>query len=223
MIWVDIVLSTAILDLLTPKLAESVFEPTFLDKFKTRKNSDQDIVKLKLMNIKAVSEIELGMTLEVPLDYLDFSLPLKSSDVRTFKKSVLSVLENFIPTQKFMETNIKSSVGAQIDAEFIVNDSLKPLPISEYGTRSHDMRDVDLKPLPEGFRRVCLLSLGFKDCLLNDPELVGFNSLVMRLLKRKGFVVMIVSQNDFQPKMTAVNKVVLLQKMIKEVLHNSDL
>ena len=75
------------------------------------------------------------------------------------------------------------------------------------------------KPLPEKSIRLAVQILGFHDCLLGDLKHVsGAVSLQSRLLKARGYKVMLIRYDDVKDKHTQLQKVKILDGKLRSTL-----
>ncbi|GFQ65586.1 FAST kinase domain-containing protein 4 [Trichonephila clavata] len=189
-----------LLKILSPKFYKPIIEPS---------DSQVNITNhLKLLNLKGIlkknyPEGVFGCELHLE----PVKLP-ESSDVQNCRQHVIKILNILIP-KKCLAVNQVSDTGVFIDAEFIINENRKPLPIQGFGTASEG-----LKPVPINSKRFALLVMFQKDYTHWSPGLTGVNMLAINLLKDAGYTVVIVSYDELSRKKTDVEKVKFLSEKL---------
>ncbi|XP_023233363.1 protein TBRG4-like [Centruroides sculpturatus] len=216
-VWLDVVWSLAILKEVSSEHLASVLKPSFYQTEIGNDSYQNNIFRLKLLNVRSVAVIEHPLdpkliTIEKPV--FKFT-QIKKSEERQVSNLVVHALSDFIPIGKYMVVNQDSLMGITIDAEFIVDKNGKPQPIEIYGTRS-GLSNV-CKPLPNNLHRIAVVVWDFKDLTL-DGQLTGINSLYVRLLKKIGYSVVEVPYTEFNNKLNPVKKVQYLQDKIAQAI-----
>ncbi|XP_076336500.1 FAST kinase domain-containing protein 4 isoform X2 [Tachypleus tridentatus] len=217
-VWLDIVWSLAILGRATESHLRSVLSPVFYQPLIGMGTFHSYSCKLKLLNLNTVAMLEI--TTCPPIENepaLEDTTP-PTPDTKSVNNSVLEALNNFVPRGKFMATNLSTTIGCIIDAEFIVNKDGKPQPIAGYGIQAG--LNSDTKPIPADYYRIALLVWDFKDLTMHSQDVTGVNALNVRLLTKLGYTVVQVLHSEFSLLTTTVKKVQYLQQKIADVLHN---
>ncbi|CAL1280318.1 unnamed protein product [Larinioides sclopetarius] len=199
-------------ELLLKVLNPEFYKPLIEDSDTQAKLNNQ----LKLMNLKGILKKnypEFIFGCELFLDPI--KLP-ESSVIERSRKHVVNVLSILISKEKFLSVNQVSDTGTFIDAEFILNQNEKPLPIQDFGLGFREN-----KPLPLGSKRVAILVMFQKDYTHCTKELTGVNALGARLLKIAGYTVIHISYEEFSKAKTDVQKVKFLSDRIKKAVHSS--
>ncbi|XP_067126217.1 FAST kinase domain-containing protein 4-like [Centruroides vittatus] len=216
-VWLDVVWSLAILKEASSEHLASVLKPSFYQTEIENDSYHNNIFRLKLLNVRSVAVVEHPLdpkliTIEKPV--FKFT-QIKKSEERQVSNLVVHALSDFIPIGKYMVVNQDSSMGITIDAEFIIDKKGKPQPIEIYGTRS-GLTNI-CKPLPNNLHRIAVVVWDFKDLTL-DGQLMGINSLYVRLLKKIGYSVVEVPYTEFNNKLNPVKKVQYLQDKIAQAI-----
>ncbi|XP_013793019.1 protein TBRG4-like [Limulus polyphemus] len=220
-VWLDIVWSLAILGRATESHLRSVLSPSFYQPLIGMGTFRSYSSKMKLLNLNAVATLEITTCPPIINEpALEDISPPATPDTKSVNKSVLEALNNFVPRGKFMATNLSTTMGCIIDAEFIVNKDGKPQPIVDYGVQAGF--NSDTKPVPADCYRIALLVWDFKDLTMHSQDVIGVNALNIRLLTKLGYTVVQVLHSEFNLLTTTVKKVQYLQQKIAEVLHNKD-
>ena len=119
--WLVYVWSLSILGCVPLSCVHSVLNQEFYDQLMERTNSEsiqsqnnykQIVAKLKLLNIKAVAEIEMNERIDFKaLPTKDYDLTKREVSVEKFKKSTLEILHSLIPN---VSTNVLTPYGFAI-------------------------------------------------------------------------------------------------------------
>ncbi|KAF8795791.1 FAST kinase domain-containing protein 4-like [Argiope bruennichi] len=212
----NITWSLGILDSVPKGLLLEVLSPEFYKPLVEHSDIQTKVSnQLKLLNLKGIlkknyPEFIFGCDL-----FLDpIKLP-ESSVIEKSRQHVVNVLSILIPKEKFLSVNQVSDTGIFIDAEFILNEKEKPLPIQEFGLGFRES-----KPIPDGCKRVAILVMFQKDFTHCSRELTGVNALGTRLLKNAGYTVIYIPYEEFSKTKTDVQKVKFLSDKIKKALHS---
>jgi hypothetical protein len=114
--WLSYVWSLAILGNAPFSHISSVLNNEFCDQLlNNSKNFEAVIIKLKLLNIKAVAEIEMGKKINCPNCLKsDFEMPKKQNEIEIFQNSIIDSLNSFMPKGKYMTTNLRTPLGFAI-------------------------------------------------------------------------------------------------------------
>jgi hypothetical protein len=215
-LWLNFVWSLAVLQKLTPYHAKSVVNLKFMERLLSSvEPGKHPFITQKVLRIKTVAEIELKQSME-PLPLLrGMELPSKAPLVQNLDTVIIETLNNFL-SPKYMESNLRTPLGIFITGEFIINKALVPLPLSEYGVMRGD-HFQRVKPLPVGYKRVAIITTGFKDYLLHESRLTGDAALVVRILKKQGYSPVVINQNEFLVNSTAIRRVQNIQQTLKQL------
>lgn len=214
-VWLDVVWSLAILNITDKDMLLKVLSSDFYKLLIESSGFQVATNKLKLMNLKAVlknSHPECIFGCDLFIDPLEVP---ESSEIQNNRKHVLKVLSNFVPEDKYLCTSQNTDLGIFIDAEFIMDKNLKPLPLTEYGIFA---KVTDTKPLPIGAQRIALLILFFKDFTLCSTSKTGFNDLAIRLLFSQGYTAVPISFDEFMRNNTEVKKTKYLFQKIQSIV-----
>jgi hypothetical protein len=143
-----------------------------------------------------------------------FEPPPRSQDCLSFSKNVTDTLNFFIPQGSHMELGIRTNLGFTIDARFVISADMKTLALDK-------VPSLPSLLVPQGLHRVNVLTASFRHTLLNDPsQAAGQLKMYARIVREVlGETVVVVAPDPFSSKNDAVQKVSLLQKLIKEAIY----
>ncbi|GBN68614.1 FAST kinase domain-containing protein 4 [Araneus ventricosus] len=194
--------SLGILDSVPKELLLKVLNPEFYKPLIEHSDIHSKVsYQLKLMNLKGIlkkNHPEFIFGCELFLDPI--KLP-ESSVIGRSRQHVINVLSILISKEKFLSVNQVSDTGVFIDAEFILNEKEKPLPIQDFGLGFREK-----KPIPDGSKRVAILVMFQKDYTHCSRRLTGVNALGARLLKNAGYTVVHIPYEEFSKSKTDVEK-----------------
>ncbi|GFT30255.1 FAST kinase domain-containing protein 4 [Nephila pilipes] len=166
--------------------------------------------QLKLLNLKGIlmknyPDCVFGCELHLEPKKLPESVIIENS-----RQHVVKILSILVPKKKYLAVNQVSDTGVFIDAEFIINEKERPLPIEEFGTASKE-----LKCLPTNSKRIAIIVMFPKDFTHCLKGLTGVNMLATKLLTGAAYTVVTVPYDEFSRKKTDVEKVKYLSEKLK--------
>ena len=135
--------------------------------------------------------------------------PSRSQDCISFCKSVTDHLNYFVPKGSHMELGVKTNMGFNIDARFVISSDLKALSLEKVSS------------IPQGYHRINVLTASFRQTLLNHPTRpTGQVKMAAQLIKEVlGETVVVVTPTPFFSKNDSVQKVSFLQTLIKDAIY----
>ncbi|PVD37322.1 hypothetical protein C0Q70_04321 [Pomacea canaliculata] len=178
-LWLDVVWSLAVLKLLNANLAASVLTEDFWGSLPVS-DSFQSIVnftKINNINIAAKYEIQGYTGPYLPDTFCPSDAKLLLRSERKAAEKVISALLHMAPRDSYAILDATVEGGYVIDAEFFVDDSGEPQPLTKVGKSSSLLH------------RVALKVLDFPDLTLPDLEMTGLHAMEARHLSYQGFTV----------------------------------
>ena len=185
---------------------------------------------MTLLNINAAAKyLPLGyngptLDLASKPDLLERKIATSSSKL-SLNKVIFEAFHSLASPPNFLWQDINTTMGFAIDAETVFDaKTAKPLgPIKELGLLGRQsFLSENLPPekaLPEGAKRVAILVVSYNESLTgNKAPLSGITDLKMRLLKARGYNVMLIKYDDLSPKLQKLQKVKLLEAKLRSVL-----
>ena len=161
---------------------------------------------MKLLNINAAAKLLIpdykGSTLSVQDDALmkDIKISPGLGKVQ-YNKSVLEAFSTLFPPPRLSNLEVNTLLGFVAEAEAVLDADGRPLAVEEfsdgYGAKTPS------KPLPDGGRKLSLVTASFQDCLLGG-QLSGVTSLNVRLLEALGHEVLVVNYTQWPVRDTLV-------------------
>ena len=128
-------------------------------------------------------------------------------------QSVLEAFSTLCPPTRVSSLNVNTMLGFSVEAEWVLDKDGKPLNISDHRSSFCEAGD---KTLPEGAKRLALVTAGFQDCLLGG-QLTGMTSLNVRLLEAMGYTVLVIKYSDWPSAEKLVVRVKYLDDIMKRV------
>ncbi|NXN42608.1 FAKD4 protein, partial [Rhinoptilus africanus] len=189
----DLVWSLCVLQQARAPYLQRVLAP----QFHTRIRGDQSLkaqnLRLKLMHINAAARLESP-------DYRGPFLPAEmlsavepaGEKVTLLQSSLREALAGVLGSRDNGRFDVRTIYGWQIDAEMVVNNENKPLPLKDFAA-PHLLRSEGTKPLPPGARRVAFLRWEFPNFSNRSKDLLGRYAMARRHVQAAGFLVVDVS------------------------------
>ena len=118
-------------------------------------------------------------------------------------QSVLEAVRTLCPEPKYSSLNVNTLLGFVTEADIVLNERAQPLPVGEFS--NHFGQKEPTKPLPEGAKRVAVISASFLDCLLGG-ELGGGTAFNIKLLEAVGYDVLLVKYTDWPSSQNQVSR-----------------
>ena len=145
-----------------------------------------------------------GPTVTVEEDALIKDVKISPSSAKLqFNQTVLEAVRTLCPDPKYSSLNVNTLLGFVAEADIVLNDKAQPLAVADYS--NHFGHKEPAKPLPEGSKRLAVLSASFQDCLLGG-ELSGLTAFNVRLLEAAGYQVLLVKHTDWTPSQNQVSR-----------------
>ena len=150
--------------------------------------------------------------------------PMVSGNQVNLTKVVMDTFHSLASPPNFLWADINTLMGFLVDAEAVFEVSTsKPVgPIQELsllGRESMPENSAPGKPIPDGAKRVAVLSVTFSEALFGTHDrLSGLTNLKKRLLEARGYSVLIVSQNEFGLLKQKLPKVKLLSAKLNALM-----
>ena len=120
-----------------------------------------------------------------------------------YNKSVLEAFSTLFPPPRLSNLEVNTLMGFVAEAEAVLDADGRPLTVQEfsdgYGAKAPS------KPLPDGGRRLTLVTASFQDCLLGG-QMSGVTSLYVRLLEAMGHEVLVVNYTQWPVRDTLVSR-----------------
>jgi len=210
MVWLDVVWAMVALDLANHSHLDSVLNSSFHNLLLYSGENKNMGASIKLLNINAAAKLlhpdYRGPVLNVEEDPLLRDLKISPGLAKVqLRQKVLEAFASIAPPPRFLNLDVNSLLGCQIDGELVCDTKGSPLPV------------VELTTLPEGTSKVALMVASFQDCLINGSE-AGATALNVRLLQADGYKVMMVRHDMLQPDMTVVARVKFLELVLQNAL-----
>jgi len=210
MVWLDVVWAMVALDLANHSHLDSVLNSNFHNLLLYSGENKNLGASIKLLNINAAAKLlhpeYKGPVLNVEEDPLLRDLKISPGLAKVqLRQKVLEAFASIAPPPRFLNLDVNSLLGCQIDGELVCDTKGSPLPV------------VELNTLPEGASKVALMVASFQDCLINGSE-AGSTALNIRLLQADGYKVMMVRHDMLQPDMTVVARVKFLELVLQNAL-----
>ncbi|NXV12004.1 FAKD4 protein, partial [Cepphus grylle] len=189
----DLVWSLCVLQQAKAPYLQRVLAP----KFHARIRGDQSLkaqnLRLKLIHINAAAKLESpdyrGPFL--PAEMLNVAEPA-GEKVTLLQSSLREALAGVLGSRDNGRFDVRTIYGWQIDAEMVVNNENKPLPLKDFAA-PHLLRSEGTKPLPPGARRVAFLRWEFPNFSNRSKDLLGRYVMARRHIQAAGFLVVDVS------------------------------
>lgn len=219
-VWLDTVWSLTVLGKVTHNQLQSVLNSNFYNVILYQSSSKQIGNTLKVLNINAAAKLLIqdytGSTLSVEDDALMKNIKVYPGVAKVqYNKSVLEAFSTLFPPPRLSNLEVNTLMGFVAEAEAVLDADGRPLTVQEfsdgYGAKAPS------KPLPEGGRRLTLVTASFQDCLLGG-QMSGVTSLNVRLLEAMGHEVLVVNYTQWPVRDTLVSRVKLLDDRVKKII-----
>jgi len=210
MVWLDVVWALVALDLANHSHLDSVLNPSFHNLLLYSGENKNLGASIKLLNVNAAAKLlhpdYKGPVLNVEEDPLLRDLKISPGLAKVqLRQKVLEAFASIAPPPRFLNLDVNSRLGCQIDGELVCDAKGSPLPV------------IELTTLPEGASKVALMVASFQDCLINGSE-SGATALNVRLLEADGYKVIMVRHDMLQSDMKVVARVKFLELMLQNAL-----
>ncbi|NWU92557.1 FAKD4 protein, partial [Upupa epops] len=191
----DLVWSLCILQQARTPYLQHVLAPDFLVRLRGDQSIKAKTLQQKLLHINAAAQLESPnyagpflspeMLLVAPSEPTSARPTLLQSSLREALAAVMGSPEN----GRF---NVPTIYGWSIDAEMVVDNENRPLPIKTFHA-PHMLHKDGTKPLPPGAKRVAFLRWEFPNFSNRSKDLLGRYVMARRHLQAAGFLVVDVS------------------------------
>lgn len=218
--WLDVVWSLSLLGRATNEHIASVLDPSFVSNIRSADQHLRMGIKLKLLNINAVAQLNIPSYSGPYLDMDNFKdvIITKGRDELKLSKHIQIMLHNFLPPPKYIRENIQTDMGIYVDVELATDKKGKPIPIQDYSNTFGESGSS--LSLPEGAVRLAMLIWNYRDYTVGSQELTGINQLGLQLLEKKGYKVIQVPFYEYSMKAKTLKNVQYLESKIKEVVES---
>ncbi|NXV27702.1 FAKD4 protein, partial [Rissa tridactyla] len=189
----DLVWSLCVLQQAKAPYLQRVLAPEFHARIRGDQSLKAQNLRLKLIHINAAAKLESpdyrGPFL--PAEMLNVTEPV-GEKVTLLQSSLRDALAGVLGSRDNGRFDVRTIYGWQIDAEVVVNNENKPLPLKDFAA-PHLLRSEGTKPLPPGARRVAFLRWEFPYFSNRSKDLLGRYVMARRHVQAAGFLVVDVS------------------------------
>ncbi|NWT48598.1 FAKD4 protein, partial [Chroicocephalus maculipennis] len=189
----DLVWSLCVLQQAKAPYLQRVLAPEFHARIRGDQSLKAQNLRLKLIHINAAAKLESpdyrGPFL--PAEMLNVAEPA-GEKVTLLQSSLRDALAGVLGSRDNGRFDVRTIYGWQIDAEMVVNNENKPLPLKDFAA-PHLLRSEGTKPLPPGARRVAFLRWEFPYFSNRSKDLLGRYVMARRHVQAAGFLVVDVS------------------------------
>ncbi|NXW38799.1 FAKD4 protein, partial [Phaetusa simplex] len=189
----DLVWSLCVLQQAKAPYLQRVLAPEFHARIRGDQSLKAQNLRLKLIHINAAAKLESpdyrGPFL--PAEMLNVAEPA-GEKVTLLQSSLREALAGVLGSRDNGRFDVRTIYGWQIDAEMVVNNENKPLPLKDFAA-PHLLRSEGTKPLPPGARRVAFLRWEFPNFSNRSKDLLGRYVMARRHVQAAGFLVVDVS------------------------------
>ncbi|NXG83024.1 FAKD4 protein, partial [Stercorarius parasiticus] len=189
----DLVWSLCVLQQAKAPYLQRVLVPEFHARIRGDQSLKAQNLWLKLIHINAAAKLESpdyrGPFL--PVEMLNIAEPA-GEKVTLLQSSLREALAGVLGSRDNGRFDVRTIYGWQIDAEVVMNNENKPLPLKDFAA-PHLLRSEGTKPLPPGARRVAFLRWEFPNFSNRSKDLLGRYVMARRHVQAAGFLVVDVS------------------------------
>ncbi|XP_074429957.1 FAST kinase domain-containing protein 4 [Larus michahellis] len=193
----DLVWSLCVLQQAKAPYLQRVLAPEFHARIRGDQSLKAQNLRLKLIHINAAAKLESpdyrGPFL--PAEMLNVAEPA-GEKVTLLQSSLRDALAGVLGSRDNGRFDVRTIYGWQIDAEMVVNNENKPLPLKDFAA-PHLLRSEGTKPLPPGARRVAFLRWEFPYFSNRSKDLLGRYVMARRHVQAAGFLVVDVPHYEF--------------------------
>uniref|UniRef100_A0A0K2UN52 FAST kinase leucine-rich domain-containing protein n=2 Tax=Lepeophtheirus salmonis TaxID=72036 RepID=A0A0K2UN52_LEPSM len=219
-VWLDIVWSLSLLGFSNQNLLESVLNEDFIDKI-INKSDCKNVGQIrKLLNINAIAQF-IDKEYKGPTIDMAGSPLLCDNNMFSKKDSFTSVcidiFSRFASPPNHAKVYPDTGMGFCIGAEAVIHKkSLQPMDIKRYGIFGVPTQE-NYTSLPDDFERLAMVPAGYLDCNHNG-SFGGILDLKIRLLKSRGFKVLVIPRVEILALPFKTDKVKHVAKIFKKVM-----
>ncbi|CAB4068442.1 unnamed protein product [Lepeophtheirus salmonis] len=198
-VWLDIVWSLSLLGFSNQNLLESVLNEDFIDKI-INKSDCKNVGQIrKLLNINAIAQF-------IDKEYKGPTIDMAGSPFALFASPPNHA-------KVYPDTGMGFCIGAEA---VIHKKSLQPMDIKRYGIFGVPTQE-NYTSLPDDFERLAMVPAGYLDCNHNG-SFGGILDLKIRLLKSRGFKVLVIPRVEILALPFKTDKVKHVAKIFKKVM-----
>ncbi|XP_045467334.1 FAST kinase domain-containing protein 4 [Harmonia axyridis] len=208
-IWLDHIWSKVILDIATPEEISYILREHFLQSLLTSNKGNSMSTNLKILNINGAADCLID---GYNKNKLPESSPFRNVQLQRRKEkveiidSVCTSLKNLMNIEKYLKLNTDTGYGFTIDAECIFDEKFSP-------------KEFDKEFM--GGTRIAIMTLDYHDMTKGRSEPIGINVFAKRILEAKGYKVLHIPYNEFNPQRKLISRVQYLEKNLKELVMNT--
>lgn len=205
--WLDIVWSLAVLDTVQSQHVKSILEPAFIEKLSTSNQLNVSKI-LKLLNINAVAQFVLkdyqGPLLDKDSEFNNISIN-RSKEKQMYINALLETLTEVLPSMSYFKTNLDTSMGFSLDAEYRINDQHRLIKVEDWNEQSNNVR------------RIAVMVYDYHDYCIGQNDLVGSAYLYSQLLKARGYDLISISYENFSIQDNIKKRVDYFKQCMNEI------
>lgn len=220
----EAVWSLCVLSRVTPPYLQKVLEPQFYIQILEDSSPKSGSHYLKLMQINATALLE-SPGYEGPLlpskVLTTMQQKIKWKSTKELQTAATTVLKSIFPAEGTCNFTVPTIYGVHLDCEVILDPQFTALPIKEV-VAPHNPQNGGTQPLPEGSRRIAIITREFSQYLFRRKELLGQFMMNQRHLQAVGFLVVEVPYYEWQEIKSDWQKQYFLKEQIKKVVATED-
>ncbi|XP_012943171.1 FAST kinase domain-containing protein 4 [Aplysia californica] len=209
---VSVVHSLAVLRLLNPELAASIFDPDFVQQLKGSEDFSQSASLQKLRSVNMAAKLEVKDYSGPLLSDSDLTIPEEQNQQTTtdgsLNAALLNALGKYADLMTYVRPGVEVAAGLSIDAVMCATCDGEVRPLSA----------LDTPDSAESLHRLALVLVPFSAVLSPDHLPVGGHQLSARLLAHQGYVPVHILYSDLRQSQTAVEQVNNIRRRIVEAV-----
>ncbi|XP_044764184.1 FAST kinase domain-containing protein 4 [Coccinella septempunctata] len=205
-VWLDHVWSKVILNVATPQEISHILSSDFLTSLEGRKGNNVS-TNLKILNINGAADCLIDgyegnkLPADSPLRQLVIQRRKEKTEI---VDTIVTSLKNLMSIEKYLRVNTNTGCGFSIDAECVLDEKFSVKELNSI----------------EGMR-IAIMPLDYHDMTKGRVEPTGINVFAKRILEAKGYKVLNVPYNEFNPQTKLISRVQYLEKSLKELVNKS--
>lgn len=218
LLWLNVVWSLVTLNQASAAQISSVLDPTFYKSLLDKEEAK--FVAWKLLNINSAAKLLVkdykGPVLELKENQqlLDAQLTASAQKIK-FKKFVFETLSTLFPPPRFVNEDVRTGLGINLDVEVVVDSNAKPLQIEQY--TSNILENQPQKSLPPGASRLAIFITPFQEALIGGG-MTGSTDLSIRLAEASGYIPLLIDHTTIDAKMKTISRVQKLDVLVKQAI-----
>ncbi|XP_012283739.1 protein TBRG4 isoform X2 [Orussus abietinus] len=205
--WLDIVWSAAILEQVTEEQVSSVLNKQYIERLEVSRGVAVP-KKFKLLQVNAYAQLIMknyqGPLLDKNSEIFSVSLE-RAKEKILLAEALFDALNRLLPSSSYLNKNINTGMGLLLDAEFYMDSEGNPVLVKNQNETSPNLI------------KVAAVIQNYHDTCKGKQDPVGLFTLFIKLLKQKGYEVLVIPYTEFKSTDTLVERIKYISKRLKSI------